>query len=153
MAIPRYRYHQKKQRRKTSPLGSKKFKQGYYTPQNPEKYKQPLDSTMNSGNLPFYRSSWELKFYEWCDMSSKVEMWGVEVLHIKYLSPKDNRMHRYFPDVFVKFIDGRRIIIEIKPLSQIKTPINLAKFESARQYCDLAGIEFMVMTEKDLGIK
>ncbi len=149
MAISRPRYNQRKKRR----LGpGKKFKQGFYNPKNPDKFRASQDITMNSGPLPFYRSSWELRVYRWCDESDQVEFWGTESINIKYISPKDNKPHRYFPDVFIKFVDGRKMIVEIKPLAQVNSPINQAKFEAAHLYAEKIGGEFVIMTEKDLNI-
>ncbi len=149
MSVSRPRYYQKKQRK-----GRSKFKQGIYFPINEDKYLEPIDKTMSkvTGGAT-YRSSWELKFYKWCDNNPKVKFWGTEVLPIKYLSPKDNQIHRYYPDVFIKFHDETKVIVEIKPKSQVNNPINLAKFAAAEEYAKSSGSTFVVMTEKELGIK
>jgi hypothetical protein len=84
MAIPRPRYNNKRKRRTNKFKTGSKFKQGYYKPQNPEKFHQSLDETMNSGEYPFYRSSWELKAYRWADLSEDIEYWGTESISIKY---------------------------------------------------------------------
>ncbi|MCD6434983.1 MAG: TnsA endonuclease N-terminal domain-containing protein [Clostridiales bacterium] len=145
MALPRPRYQAKKKRRRKS-----KFKQGFYQPNNPEKFKPSQDTHMNEGPIPYYRSGWELKFYAWCDNNNDIEYWGTESTHIKYISPKDGQPHRYFPDIFIKFLDGRKMIIEIKPAKQVKSAINQAKFEAANRYADQIGAKFVVITEKEL---
>lgn len=153
MAIPRPRYKKKKQRAQTNRTGSKsKFKQGYYKPINEEKYRQPLDHTMNALLYPEYRSSWELKLFKFLDNSENVEYWTSEPFPIKYVSPKDGLIHRYFPDALVKFKDGRKFLIEIKPQNQKSDPINIAKWEAAEQFCALHNLKFVVMTENELGI-
>jgi len=145
--ISRPRYNNKRKRKQTS-----KFKQGFYTPKNPDKFKES-NNIMNSGTLPQYRSSWELKMYKWCDLNDDIEFWGTESIAIPYISPKDNKPHRYFPDIFIKFKDGRKVIIEIKPKSENNNPVNLAKWEAADLYAKQIGAEFIVMNEKHLGIK
>ncbi len=147
MAIPRPRYNAKKKRRRGS-----KFKQGYYQPNNPEKFRAAQDPLMNSGPVPFYRSSWELKMYKWCDNNNDIEYWGTESIHIKYFDPVKNKIRRYYPDVFIKFLDGRKIIIEIKPAKENNHPTNIAKWESATKYAEQIGAEFVVMNEKHLGL-
>lgn len=143
--IPRKRYNDKKKR-----TGSK-FKSGFYQPKNPEKFKQS-SNIMNSGPLPQYRSSWELKFYKWADMNEDVEFWGTESVAIPYFDPVKNKNRRYFPDVFIKFKDGRKVIIEIKPQKQNNHPTNIAKWESAELYAKKIGAQFVVMNEKHLGV-
>jgi hypothetical protein len=82
-------------------------------------------------------------------------------------------MHRYFPDfiVYVKQKTGKEktIVIEIKPERQTKKPIqkrqtkrfleeaatyaiNQEKWRAADIFCQKEGWDFMVLTEKDLGI-
>ncbi len=92
---------------------------GKYNPRNPEKYKG------NPHNIT-YRSLWERKFMVYCDTSSAVIEWGSEEIIIPYLSPKDGRIHRYFPDFYIKVkqADGaiKKMIIEVKPKVQCRPP-------------------------------
>jgi hypothetical protein len=152
MAISRPRYHQRKRRyqRKKS-----KFQKGYYKPINESKYIQPLDRTMNQAQYPEYRSSWEKKFMEYCDKSPDVLYWSTEYFPIPYVKPTDNKVHRYYPDLFVKTKDKKYkgYIIEIKPHNQINSPINQAKFKAAEEFCNQKGYKFLVITEKELKAK
>ena len=148
---------------------------GRFKPANPEKYKgDPTKIT--------YRSSWEFKFFRFVDQHPDVIWWQSEEIAIPYLSPIDNRVHRYFPDVILKKRVGpdqyETVMIEIKPKSQTmppdiskrnKTPtgrisrrylnevktygINDAKWAAARKYCNERGWKFEIMTESHLGIK
>ena len=43
-----------------------KVKQGYFTPQNPDKYKGDITKII-------YRSSWELKFLVYCDNTMSIQ--------------------------------------------------------------------------------
>ena len=140
---------------------------GKFTPKNPGKY------IGNSANI-VYRSSWELKFMKWCDLSNSVVLWQSEEVVIPYLSPLDGKIHRYFPDfrIKIKKKDGSTevVVIEIKPLYQTKEPkpqkrktkkyinevktysINKYKWDYAKEWCENRGYKFMIFTEKELGI-
>lgn len=146
--MQRYRYHQKKKRKQAS--GTSRFKRGFYQPINESKYRQPVDRHMNAGQLPEYRSSWELAFYKYCDQSDKIEYWGTEPFSILYISPKDGKPHRYYIDVVIYTKEHQKFLIEIKPKKQCNNPINLAKWEAARKYCAQIGAQFLVVTEVEL---
>lgn len=92
---------------------------------------------------------------------------------IPYYSRVDKRLRRYFPDfwVMIKTKDGtvKRIIIEIKPMAQVKKPcsrkrdkllkematwiINQDKWNAAKAWAEKNGWEFTIFTEYELGIK
>jgi hypothetical protein len=144
------------------------YYQGKYTPKNPEKYD-------GDPTIIIYRSSWELKAFNWCDTNSAVIKWSSEELVIPYRCPTDNRVHRYFPDLklTVRDREGRTktYIVEIKPDVQTRPPAtpkrktrryiqevmtwgkNEAKWKAAIEYCRDRGYEFKILTEHDLGVK
>ncbi len=121
-----------------------------------------------------YRSSWELKFMKYCDIRESVLQWGSEELSIPYYSPVDKKMHRYFPDFFMKVRNKngeiKKYLIEIKPEKFTLPPkqgkrrtkqfvaeanqyiVNQCKWEAAKEFCDDHMWEFLVLTEKDLNI-
>lgn len=105
------------------------------------------------------------------DFNPDVIWWQSEEMSIKYKSPKDGRLHRYFPDFLfaTKAADGTECVymIEIKPRDQTKPPVarrktarylkevmtygvNAAKWQAAAQYCAARGWRFQVVTEKEL---
>jgi hypothetical protein len=135
------------------------FKQGYYTLQHPEKY-------IGNPNQIRYLSSWELEFNKFLDNNPKVLKWASEAFFIPYVHPIDKKIHRYLPDYYVEYenINGEIIqeIIEIKPIrhaqlakrattyEQISYVINIAKWKSARIFCEKQGIRFRILTENEL---
>lgn len=142
----------------------KSYKQGKYRPKNPEKYKGDPTNII-------YRSSYELKFMQYCDLTESVNTWKSEEFCIPYVSPIDGKVHRYFPDFFINY-KGRTIVVEIKPKKDLKMPeqnpkrktkswaysvkmwaINQAKWEAAREWCADRQYEFKILTEKELGIE
>ena len=140
---------------------------GYFKPRNPHKYRGDPTNII-------YRSRWELKFMSYLDTHPKVLEWSSEEIIIPYRSPVDNRIHRYFPDFFVKKINSAGLvessIIEIKPAVQTKPPerpsrvtkryinevftwgVNEAKWKAAQEFCADRKWTFHVFTEKELGI-
>ena len=92
---------------------------GRYQPSYPRKYKG------NPSNI-IYRSLWERKFMVYCDLNENILEWGSEEIAIPYRSPIDNRVHRYFPDFYVKLKETtgkiKKYIIELKPKKQLKPP-------------------------------
>ena len=86
----------------------------------PNKYKG------NANNI-ICRSNWERKFCKWCDSNPNILEWGSEEFFIPYLSPTDNRVHRYFPDFIIKVKESngqiKRYVIEVKPKKQTRPPI------------------------------
>ena len=142
---------------------------GKYYPRYPKKYKGDPTNII-------YRSLWERKFMNYCDLTESVSEWQSEEFWIPYRSPIDNRTHRYFPDFYIKYKDSsgkrRSVVIEVKPKSQTKMPpqnpkkrtkswaysvrtyaVNQAKWKAAREFCKDRNIEFKIMTAHELGIK
>ena len=139
---------------------------GKYIPINPKKY------VGNSSQI-IYRSLWESKLMVYCDRNDNIIEWGSEEVIVPYRSPWDGKMHRYFPDFYmkVKQTNGthKKFIIEVKPKAQCKEPnktpkrktrkwykevqtwgINQAKWKSATDYCENRGMEFKILTEDHL---
>jgi hypothetical protein len=145
-----------------------KYNQGKFHPQNPQKYKGNVNNII-------YRSSWELKFMQWCDRNENILEYGSEEFWIPYISPVDNRVHRYFPDFIIKVKENsgntKNYVVEVKPQRQTVPPkqksrvtksylyeaqtyaVNQAKWKAAEEWCADRLLNFMVITDKELGIK
>ncbi len=141
---------------------------GRYNPANPKKYKG------NPQNI-IYRSLWERKFMVYCDTNDKILEWGSEEIIIPYISPWDSKVHRYFPDFYIKVKQSngniKKFIIEVKPKKQTRPPkpvvrktkrwinevrtfgINEAKWKHATKWCKDNDMEFKILTEEELGIR
>lgn len=141
---------------------------GKFSPKNPQKYRGDYTNIV-------YRSTWECRVMTWLDGNESIIEWSSEEIVIPYKSPVDNRVHRYFPDFYVKVKQKddtiRVMIIEVKPAKQTKPPekkkkvtkqyiqevvtwgINEAKWKAANEFCLDRGWTFKVLTEYDLGLK
>ena len=139
-----------------------------FKPSHPRKYKGDARNII-------CRSSWERRFCNWCDINESILEWGSEEFWIPYLSPIDNRTHRYFPDFIIKVKEStgdiKTYVIEVKPKRQTRPPIkkkrvsksyiyemktysvNQAKWKAADEWCKDRKIEFKIITENELGIK
>ena len=92
---------------------------GKFRPRVPKKYRGDYTNII-------YRSSWELKFMKYCDTNKNILEWGSEEFFIPYMSPIDNRVHKYFPDFYIKVREStgqvKKYVIEIKPMKQCIEP-------------------------------
>ena len=108
-----------------------KYHQGRFHPQNPQKYKGDVNNII-------YRSSWELKFMQWCDRNENIVEYGSEEFWIPYVSPVDNRVHRYFPDFIIKVKESneeiKTYVIEVKPKRQTVPPKQKARVTKSYLY-------------------
>ena len=140
---------------------------GKYYPTYPKKYKGDPSNII-------YRSLWERKFMVYCDRNEKILEWGSEEFFIPYRSPLDGKIHRYFPDFYVKVKTKqgtlKKWVVEVKPKVYTRPPrtpkrktkkyitevrnwaVNDAKWKNAIEYCNDRNMEFIIITEDELGI-
>jgi hypothetical protein len=143
-----------------------RYKQGVFVPKNPEKY------FGKAGDAIIYRSSWEQRTMKWFDENQSVIAWNSEGVTVPYYFELDSKMHRYFVDFIakMKLKDGteKTYAIEVKPEAQCSPPTtknkkrlltetieymkNQAKWKAAKAFFESKGVQFIVITEKDLGI-
>jgi len=158
----------RKPKKRIIPSEHKQWKgvqKGLFTPRHPEKYKGNVKNIV-------YRSSWERSFMNFLDNNTTVIQWASETIPIPYRKPTTGRIHKYYPDFWVKYKNknGKIIqeIIEVKPEKQTRQPttvgktkktqlyeaitwsVNLAKWKAAKIFCDKYGIKFRIMTERDI---
>jgi hypothetical protein len=149
-------------------VAESKWVQNFYHPVNPDKYVGDLKQIV-------FRSSWERHFFQFCDSSKNVLKWSSEPFAIPYWDASSEKMRRYFPDVYIEMKDSddkvKRYVIEIKPYKQTIEPVkrkkstktylnecltytkNQSKWEYARKFCSKHDMEFMILTEKNLGLE
>lgn len=125
-----------------------------FIPKNPQKY-------MGDPLRIVARSSWELIYMHALDGSNMVARWLSEpkTLNIKYFSPIDKKVHVYWPDFLVQYVDNSVEILEIKPLKEsslnnarstydkLMLVKNMAKWTAAEKFAKSIGARFRVVTE------
>ena len=140
---------------------------GKYKLKNPSKY-------VGDPNKIVFRSLWERNVFRWCEAQSNIVEWCSEEVVIPYVCKTDNKVHRYFIDIYFKTKDGKKYLIEIKPKKETSPPKkpqrrskrylsesltfikNQSKWEAATQFAKDNGVTFQIWTEdtlKQLGIK
>lgn len=142
------------------------YVQGKFKPKNPQKYNGDVTNIV-------FRSSYELKLLQYCDLKEEVISYGSEEFWIPYVSPIDGKVHRYFPDFIIKYKDKtgtiRNVVVEVKPGKDLIEPEknpkrktkswvykvqtwakNNAKWSAARKMCEQRNWEFRIFTEKEL---
>lgn len=139
---------------------------GRFKPKHYKKYKGDPTKVI-------YRSMWELRFMKYCDKTPNILEWSSEEVIIPYRG-LDRKIHRYFPDFWIKYKNAKgqivKEIIEVKPKAQTKKPtkkgkhygkylreartyaINQAKWEAAEEYCLDRGYKFRIITEDHLKV-
>ena len=142
-----------------------KYHQGLFHPRHPEKYVGDVNNIV-------YRSSWELRFLQICDSNDNIIQYASEEFSIPYLSPIDNKVHRYYPDYLIKVKESngsiKKYVIEVKPKRQTEKPkkrsrvtktyinemrlyaVNQAKWKYAQEFCKDNLLEFKIITEEQL---
>lgn len=156
-------------------------KQGWYRVLNPNKFinqMQESKTVMKStrfveGFLEInFKSGLELRCIRYCDMNIHVTKFSLEPFAVKYLSPKDGKIHRYFIDFFIEFSNGQKFLVEVKSSGETVAPkipgkksekailnyqkalqtfaVNSAKWESAKSFCKEKGLTFIILTENEL---
>lgn len=138
---------------------SRRYANGKYQVQNPEKY---------VGNKqPTYRSSWEFTFMRTCDTHPAIQKWASEAISIPYRCPVTGKQTVYIPDFFIQYVDRdgkiHTELVEVKPRNQtvreavgrnknnqIEYARNMSKWQAATAWCKKQGIKFRVINEQDL---
>jgi hypothetical protein len=140
---------------------------GKFKPKNPAKYN-------GDPNNIVYRSLWERNAFRWLDENESIKAWASEEFYIPYRCATDNKMHRYFVDVWYMTQEGHQFIVEIKPKKETTPPKNpgrrtrryisesltyiknQSKWKAAEEFAENRGWKFVIWTEdvlRAMGIK
>ena len=162
-------------------MSYKSAKNGWYRVLNAEKFisqmkesKAVMKSTrIVEGFLEInYKSGLELKCLRYCDLNKYIKRYSLEPFCIPYISPVDNKRHRYFIDFFIEFQNGQKFLVEVKSSGETREPkkpgkktekailnyqkalqtfaVNTAKWKAATQFCQDKGMIFIILTENEL---
>lgn len=152
-------------------MAKRRFRQGIYEPLYPEKFIITKAFDVKEKCIK-YRSSYELKFLRFADLSPDIKKVNSEGVIIPYLHPIKNKMAKYYMDFAVETKKKKLFLVEVKPLSECSPPImprkrteksvinynkkletyavNQAKWSAAKEYARLRNADFIIITEKEL---
>jgi hypothetical protein len=144
---------------------ARKYHQGYFRPRHPHKYRGDVNNIV-------YRSSWEKRFLEWCDVNPSVVAYHSEETVVPYICKTDGLLHKYYVDIRIAIKDQNgkisQYLVEIKPHGQTIPPKypgkqtkryieevstfvkNQSKWEAATRYATERNMKFIILTEKEL---
>lgn len=153
-------------------------KKGWYKIQNVEKFIKPLDEYMestkrnDSGTFIQYKSRLERIAFHYADINPKIKYFSIEPFFISYIKPTDNKVHRYYIDMFIEFVTGDKFLVEVKSFNETQAPqkpknksnkymsvykdrleiylTNSSKWRSAEQFAKSKNMKFIILTEKEL---
>jgi hypothetical protein len=101
-----------------------------------------------TGKREYYESSYELRRFVVLDADPLIKEWTKEhKIRIKY--KLYGRRRTYIPDILVTYMDGRRVLEEVK--GYVFRPAEfIKKRAAAKYYCLVKGIEYKTVWKDDL---
>lgn len=119
-----------------------------------------------------YKSRLERRMIEYCDGNKFITRWSEEPFAIQYIKPTDGKYHRYYIDFMIEFQNKNKFLVEIKSYGETQKPqipkykttkamfnyqeeiqtyiINQAKWKAAKIFAEQRGLQFIILTEKEL---
>jgi len=108
------------------------------------------DNYLNPQKSPYnfekYDSKLELWMMEKLDADPTVVKWmkrhGISIPWVDV----QKHMRRYCPDFIVEYIDGRKVILEVKDASRLDSDEVKRKRKAAEMWCKRRGMEYVIAT-------
>jgi len=98
-----------------------------------------------------YRSGWELNYMHHLDADPTVTSYQYESVIIAYIANiRSTKLRKYIPDFLVEYVDGRKVLVEIKPKKRLDNVKVQKKLAAAEQWCLEHGATLEVVTEDTL---
>jgi hypothetical protein len=110
------------------------------------KHGQFLEPTKSPYNYESFDSLMERNFMERMEADQTVRRWMKRhTITIPWIdAQKHNR--RYHPDFLVEYIDGSKVLIEVKNPAQVDSDDVLRKRRSAEIWCKRRDMKYVIMT-------
>jgi hypothetical protein len=121
-------------KRFNNPIKKVKYKKGFVFDQD--------------GKFASFDSGLEEKYFKKLNLAN-IKWKRNDYLSISYLNPEDNKIHQYFPDLFV-YKNEKVYLQEVKPSFEIRNPVVQAKAKAAISFCEKNGWIFEFVTEKEI---
>lgn len=96
------------------------------------------------------KSKLEYEVFGRLDFSEEIASWYYEPFEIFYVFNEEQ--HSYLPDILINFANGKRALAEIKYNKHLNDEVSQAKLQALKNYCELNGYEFRIITESTFDI-
>lgn len=98
-----------------------------------------------------FRSSWEHKYMLYLDSDTNIFSWSYEKLIIEYVANRSSgKVRKYYPDFFIQFKDGTKLVVEIKQSRKLEQLSVKKKSAAAVEWCKAHDATFKILTEIEL---
>jgi hypothetical protein len=116
------------------------------------RYKTGIYNSPKCSKPVAYRSGWELEVcQEILDKDPEVLKFEYESLGIPYIAnPRSGKTRRYFPDFFVYYASGRRLIVEVKRDDKVQTVRVQKKAQACIDWCEKESKRLNVKVEYEI---
>lgn len=113
------------------------------------RYHTGTHSSLKCKNSPMkYRSGWELTVAKHLDNDPLVLCYEYEAIKIPYISnKKSGKIRNYLPDFYVTYLDGRKVLIEVKRISSLNQLTVKKKAEAAKLWAYKNNCEYIFWTD------
>lgn len=96
------------------------------------------------------QSSWEVVLARYLDQHALVESFEKDFVRIPYTFSGKKRI--YIVDFLVRYSDGSKELVEVKPKYQLAEEDNLTKFLVAESWCKENEADFVIITEDEIKV-
>lgn len=107
-------------------------------------------ASRKTGKMIYWESLLEKDYINILEFDPEVRYFESQPLMIPYFYK--GKEHHYFPDFKIVTSKNQIKIVEVKPEKFLKRKKNLIKYEVGRQYCELMGFTYHVMTDENIRI-
>ena len=123
---------------------------GFIVNKNGKHISGKMWSDKNKTEITF-RSAYEFAYCLRLEEDDNVQAYFMEAMSIPY--KLDGKIHKYIPDLFVVYNDGRSEVIEIKPSSMVRRQDVQAKAIAANKFISASGVKdcsYRFVTEEEI---
>lgn len=88
---------------------------------------------------------------QWLDADETVKTYSYEQTIIPYVSnARTGKVRKYYPDFLIEYVDGKRVMAEVKPSKKVTQATVVKKLKAAREWCLAHSVTLEVITEHEL---
>ena len=113
------------------------------------RYKTGVHKSLKASKPIEYRSGWEQAVCIYLDYEPSVISYEYESIAIPYISNlRTGKVRRYFPDFFIHYSDGKKVMVEVKPNNKLTNRLVMKKTEAGKQWCQQNQIIYELWTNQ-----